>query len=93
MAAKKSRYKELEQLLTRGLIGDGALLLLYLIFAFVGVVWLKILLAICGILLSLAGLGLLYISRELLRPRSLWLSSGFFSVFIVILVSLILAFP
>ncbi len=93
MGSKRSRYQELAHLLTIALISDGALLLLYLIFAIAGILWLKIILIILSLLLSLGGLALLYISRELLRPRSLWLSSGFLSVFLVVLVSLILAFP
>ncbi len=93
MANNRSRYKALERLLTGALSADGCLLLLYLMFAFAGIFWLKLLLAVFSLLLSLAGLALLYLSGELLKRRSLWLSTGFFSVFSVILASLILAFP
>lgn len=93
MAQKPNRYKEMEQLMTMALIADAALFLLYLIFAAVGVIWLKVILAIFTIVIALGGLALLYLSQELLRKRSLWLSTGFFSIFLCILVSLILAFP
>lgn len=93
MAQKRNRYKELEKMMTAALIADGALFILYLIFAAAGVIWLKVILAISTILIALAGLALLYLSQELLRRRSLWMSTGFLAVFLCIVVSLILAFP
>lgn len=93
MAQKRNRYKEMEKTLTTALIADAVVFLLYLIFAAAGVIWLKVILAIVTILIALAGLALLYFSQELLKKRSLWLSTGFFSIFLCILVSLILAFP
>lgn len=93
MAQNRNRYKEMENLLTKALIADGALFVLYLIFAIAGVIWLKVVLAIFAMLIAVAGLALLYLSKELLKQRSLWLSTGFFAVFITLLASLILAFP
>ncbi len=93
MAQNRNRYKELESMLTKALIADGALFVLYLIFAIAGVIWLKVVLAILAMLLAVAALALLYLSKELLKQRSLWLSTGFFAVFITLLASLILAFP
>ena len=91
--AKQNRYREMEKLMTTALIADAVIFVLYLIFAGVGIAWLKIVLAILEILLALGSLSLLYLSRELLKPRSLWLTTGFFSLFLCTLVSLILAFP
>ncbi len=88
---KENRYKEFEQLLTAGLIADGVLFALYLLLS--GILWLKIVLAVFSVLLSLAGLALLFLTGELLRKRSLWLSTGFFSLLLCLVVSLILAFP
>ena len=93
MATKHNHFKELEKMLSTGLLASAAAFVLYLLFAIAGVVWLKVILAIFALLLPLAGLTLLFLSRELLRQRSLWLSTGFFSLFICTLVSLILAFP
>ena len=93
MAQNNNRYKEMENLLTKALIADGALFFLYLIFAIAGVVWLKVILAIFAMLIAAAVLALLYLSRELMKQRSLWLTTGFFAVFITLLASLILAFP
>ncbi|MBQ7330356.1 MAG: hypothetical protein IJW94_00960 [Oscillospiraceae bacterium] len=91
--AKRNRYKEMEKRMTAALIGDAALFLIYLIAAGAAVLWLKIVTAIFALLLSIAALAFLYLSKELLKQRSLWLSSGFFSIFMCVLASLILSFP
>ena len=91
--AKRNRYKEMEKMMTVVLITDAALFLLYLIFAGAGVVWLKWVCGILNILISCAGLAFLYMSRELFKQRSLWLSTGFFAIVVCVLASMILAFP
>ena len=91
--ARQSRYKQMEQLLTRALIISAILFVLYLVTASASILWLKILIAIAIILLSVAGLGLLYMSKELLKQRSLWLTTGFFGLLICVISSLVLAFP
>lgn len=91
--AKRNRYKEMEKLMTAVLITNGILFLLYLIAACADVQWLKWLCGILNILISGAGLAFLYQTKELLKQRSLWLSSGFFAILMCVLVSLILAFP
>ena len=91
--ARQSRYKQMEQLLTRALIISAILFVLYLITASASILWLKVLIAIVIILLSVAGLGLLYMSKELLKQRSLWLTTGFFGLLICVISSLVLAFP
>lgn len=93
MAPKRNRYKEMERRMTTALIADAALFVLYLIFAAAGVIWLKAIIAIITILLSLGSLVLLYMAQELLRQRSLWMTTGFLSVFLCTVASLILAFP
>ena len=93
MAPKHNRYKEMEQLLTVALIASAVIFVLYLICAIAGILWLKVVTAIFTILFCLAGLAVLYLTKELLRQRSLWLSTGFLSVLLCIIVSLILNFP
>ena len=93
MAPKRNRYKEMERMMTTALIADAVLFVLYLIFAAAGVIWLKAIVAIVTILLSLACLILLYMTQELLRQRSLWMTTGFLSVFLCTVASLILSFP
>lgn len=87
------RYKENERIWIYGVIADAGILALYLLMAGLGVVWLKWILAIAAILLSAAGLASLYLTGELRRQRSLYLTAGFGAVIVVILFSLILNYP
>lgn len=87
------RYKENERIWIYGLVADAAIGVLYLLMAGLGVVWLKWILAIAAILLSAAGLGSLYLTGELRRQRSQYLTVGYGAVVIVILISLILNYP
>ena len=91
--SKRNRYKDLERFMTICLIANAAIFVLYLIVAGAALGWLKILLAAVTLLMALAGLAFLFLTQELLKQRSLWLSFGFFSVFICTLVSLILGYP
>lgn len=88
-----NRYKEFEQLMTAALLAGCVIFVLYLIVAAVGIGWLKWLLAIIDYIVCGAGLLCLVQSKELLRPRSLWLSCGFFAIAACLLVSLILNYP
>ncbi len=93
MAARKNRYREMERKMTLVILADLAFFLLYLLFASMGIVFLKVLLAILVLALSLLILGFLYLTRELLRQRSLWMTVSAFSIFLCTLVSLILNYP
>lgn len=93
VAKRKNRYKAMDQLMTKVLIADGGIFLLYLLFAGLGVGPGKVLMAILGILLSVLCLGFLYMTNELLRKRSLWMTAAAASIIICILVSLIANFP
>ncbi len=87
------RYKQMQMYMLCGLIADVGLFLLYLIFAGFGIIWLKVITAILVILLSLACLAFLYVSKELLRPRSLWMSVAASAIVVCLLFSLVLRFP
>lgn len=91
--ANRSRYRDLEQMLTIFLIASAADFVLFLIFAGIGIIWLKVITAIFAILLPVLCLALLYLSKELLKQRSLWLTTGFFGIFLCTVVSLIANFP
>ena len=93
MAQRKTRFEQMEQLMTYALIADGLLFLLYLIFAACGVIWLKVTLAVLVFLISAGSLTLLYMTKELLRRRSLWMTVAAGSALICLLFSLILNFP
>ncbi len=93
MAAKQSRYKSMERMMTYGLCADAALFILYMIFAGMGIIWLKVILAIFSLLISAAILTLLYLSRELTTRRSQWITAGAAALALCLLLSLILNFP
>lgn len=91
--ARRNRYREMEFNMTRILIADAAIFVLYLLFATFNVVALKWIMAIIAIIGSGLCLGFLYMTGELLKKRSLWMTVGFASVVLCTLVSLILNFP
>ena len=93
MANKNNRYKEMERYMTYALVADLLLFIFYLIAAGNGVIWLKVILSLFAFLLSGGCLGFLYLTRELLRPRSLWMTAAAGAIFVCVLFSLILNFP
>ena len=93
MPKKRNRYKEMERNMTYVLLADLALFILYLIFAACGIIWMKVILTILIFVISLAVLGFLYLSKELLRRRSLWMSATAAAIFITTFFSLILNYP
>jgi len=93
MANKRNRYKQMELYMTGALVIDALLFLIYLIGAGNGVVWLKAVSAILIIGLSALCLVFLYISRELLRQRSLWMSTAAAALLLCTIFSLLLNYP
>ncbi len=91
--AKRNRYRELEYNMTRVLIADAAVFVLYMLFAALDVTALKVITAIIALLVSLLCLGYLYMTNELRRRRSLWMVTGAAAVLLCTLVSLILNWP
>ena len=88
-----NRYKDLEKLMTTLLIASAVDFVLFLIFAGTGVIWLKVITAIFAIIMPVLCLALLYMSKELLKQRSLWMTMGFVGVFLCTVVSLIANYP
>lgn len=93
MATNRIRYKQMERYMTYALIADAALFLLFLLFSGLGIAWLKVVTAVLAIALSALCLGYLYLSGELLRKRSLWMSAASAAIILCIIFSLILKFP
>lgn len=93
MAEKRNRYQDLEQLMTVLIIATALDFLLFLIFSGIGILWVKVITAIFAILMPALCLVYLYLSQELLRQRSLWLTTGFASILVCTIVSLICNFP
>lgn len=91
--AKRNRYRELEYQLTRILLADVAVFVLYLLFAGLGVGFLKWALAIVAIVGSALFAGLLYLNGEWKKKRSLWMFMGFAAIALCTLVSMIANYP
>lgn len=93
MSAKQTRYKKMEATLTAVLCLDAAIFLAYLIFAGIGLLGLKIIAAILSIVISGFVLYFLFVTKELLRKRSLWMTYAAACILLCIFVSLIFNFP
>ena len=91
--AKRNRYREMESLMTKVIVGDALIFVLYLLFAGLGLTVVKVAAAIIAILGSLLGLGWLVITGEFSRRRSLWMVTGFIAIVLCVLVSLLLGYP
>ena len=91
--AIRRRYKDIERFLTQVLLAETAVFVLYLIFAGIGVVAMKVITTILVILASVACLALLYMTGEMKKARSRWLVLGFGCILICLLVSLLLNYP
>lgn len=87
------KYQQLQWYLTYGIIAAAGLFALYLVFAGFGIIWLKVVTAILAILISFGCLVILYLRKELLRPRSLWMTTAAVAIIVCLLFSLILNFP
>lgn len=86
-------YKDLDKYMTYILIGTGVAFLLYLLFALLGVVWLKVILSILIFLVCAGVLAVLYLSGEIGKLRSRWMTLGAGCTALCLLVSLITGCP
>ena len=93
MSDKPNRYKEFELFMTIALSIDTVIFVLYLIFAGLGIIWLKVIFLLAALVISVYILWSLYMSKELTRPRSLWMTAGAAAIIICLLFSLVLNYP
>ena len=91
--AKRNRYRELESLMTKVIIADAFVFVLYLIFAANDLGALKVVTSIIAIVASLLSLGWLYLTGEFTRRRSLWMVTAFICIVICVVFSLLLGYP
>ena len=91
--AKRMRYKQIDQMLTRVLLADTAVFILYLIFAGFGLIALKVITVIIALAVSGLSLAYLYKLGEFKKARSRWLVMGFCAIILCTLVSVILNYP
>ncbi len=93
MAQPRNRYRQLEQYMSLALIVDAALFILYMIIAGAGIVWLKVFIAVLCFIISALCLVALFLTQEILRPRSLWMTAAAGAIVLVLIFSLILKYP
>lgn len=91
--ARRNRYREMESLMTKVLLGDVLVFVLFLIFSAKAWTVARVIAAIISILASLLSVSWLAITGEVFRRRSLWLVTGFGAIFVCLLVSLLLKYP
>ena len=89
----RNRYREMEKNMTKIILGDALVFILYLICAGFGWSVLKVITAIIAIFGSLLCVGWLYLTGEFSRRRSLWMVTAFICIVICVVVSLLLGYP
>ena len=89
----RNRYREMESLMTKIILGDVLMIILYLVSAGLGWSVLKVITAIIAIFGSLLCVGWLYLTGEFRRRRSLLMVTAFICIVICVVVSLLLGFP
>lgn len=89
----KRSFRQLENQLTMIIGGHALLFALYLIFAAMGIGWLKVITALLAVALSALGCGFLVLIGEHKRRRSLWMLCAFGSIGVCVLVSLLTGVP
>ena len=89
----RNRYREMENIMTKIILADVLVFILYLLCA--GFAWhiLKVITAIIAIFGSLLCVGWLYLTGEFNRRRSLWMVTAFICIVICVVFSLILGYP
>ncbi len=89
----QNNYKDLDRFMSIALIGTGALFFFYLVFALFGVIWLKVILSILIFLACAGMLAILYLTGEILKVRSRWMTISAACTAICLFVSLITGCP
>ena len=93
MAKRNNRYRQFDFIMTRVILGDVFVFLLYLLSAAAGIGFLKGLCALVAIVGSVLGIGYLYLSKEWLKKRSQWMTLSFGAIALLTIVSLICKVP
>lgn len=93
MKKTNKRYKQMEQYMTVAILTDAFLFLLFLIYSWTGTLWVRVVTAILTLIISGLVLTLLTMNKELLRKRSLWMTTAAISIIACVIFSLILGYP
>ena len=93
MRKDKKRYREMVRFMELVMLGDGILFVLSLVAAGTGIGWLRVILRVLTAVGALGGLAILYLNREIRRPRSRWIVAVFAAVLLCLLVSTVCNYP
>lgn len=91
--ARNNRYKELERYMTYVILFSAVMFIIFLIASGAGIIWLKVIASILSIAASVLCLAYLYLTKELLRTRSLWMTAAAVAIIACTLFSLMLGYP
>ena len=93
MSNRNNRYKQMEKKMSCVLLADFVLFVIFLFASGFGVIWLKVITSIIAIIASILCLGFLFLTQELLRRRSLWMTAAAAAILLCTVFSLILGYP
>ena len=93
VAKRNNRYRQLDFIMTRVVIADAFVFLVYLLSAACGIGWLKGFTAFVAILGSVLCVVYLYLTQEWLKKRSRWMTMSFAAIFLLTIVSLLCKVP
>lgn len=91
--AKRNRYRAMESMMTKVLLGDAVIFILFMVFAGRGMAFLKVTTAVLATLISVLALAWLFLTREFFRRRSLWMVTACVSILLCLMFSLLLRYP
>lgn len=93
MAVRNNRYLHMRKIMSYVLLGELVVFVIYLLSAGFGIIWLKATTSIIAILTSVLSLAYLYLTKEIFKKRSLWMTAAAGAVLFCVLYSLVLNFP
>ncbi len=79
--------------MTKILLGDAVVFILFLISSARGWSIVKVIAAVAAVLISVFAILWLFLTRELMKRRSLWMVTAAVAILLCLLVSLILGYP
>lgn len=91
--ARRNRYREFESMMAKIMVGDAVAFALYMLFASKGWTVVSVIATVLIFVVSILALVWLFFTKELYRRRSLWMVTGFASICLCLLFSLILKYP
>ena len=91
--SSRNRYRHMEIVMTRVILGVLAAFILYLVFAWQGMIVWKLIMGIGSMVVSALSLGWLYITGEFSHRRSLWMITTFMAIIVCTIVSLVFNYP